>query len=351
MVTKTQYYFVDIIKFLMCLCIIALHCGIHTVFDPDTQYWLEKGLFRLAVPFFFMTSGFLLGEKISKAENDTEKIKECFVKYSKRLLLLLMVFEPISILINIIKYVCTGEGILMICMRAVRSIVFYPRGALWFIQACIVAVWIVYFFYKCNSNRWIFPLSVILYSFALICNSYFFIAENSALGNCLSLFLKVTVSARNGVFVGFPYIYWGISVHRIYDHKIFKLCRSTIAWLALGLFYFLYLLELNIMKNFTLNDDGSLFIVLPFFTFLLLVLCLQFKIDTENRKIILLRNLSTGMYVLHSPVRDVIQYGTKIVFGYNINLVFLFILTTLICFSLCMMSYKSKNIFIKNLLK
>ncbi len=346
---RKQYYVVDIVKLGMCIFIIALHCEVHTMFNENVSYWNEKALFRLAVPFFFMTSGFFLGEKINHEDN-IGNIKNYFIKYSKRLLQLLLIFEPISILLNIGIYNYQGKNWSEILLRTVRDIIFYPRGALWFVQACIIGVWIIYIFLKYHLEKFIFPISGMLYLFALLCNSYFFIIENTAFGNFIELYLKITASTRNGIFVGFPYLYAGILVSNLNQKNTLSEKRGGLA-ICMIFGYIFYLLELYLLRDKTMKDDGSLFIALPVFTLFFLLFCLQYSTYKVNDKCLLFRNLSTGMYLLHSPIRSLFEYGTKIIFKENLNKILLFFLTLFFAFLICVISYKSKNRFIKNLLK
>lgn len=88
---KTQYYVVDIVKFAMCLLIVAGHSVLFEHWDSKYQYWVEKGLLRVAVPFFFITSGFLLGSKAVDFNNiaidNNNQLKKFFIRYSRGYLL------------------------------------------------------------------------------------------------------------------------------------------------------------------------------------------------------------------------------------------------------------------------
>ncbi len=68
---KSQYWLLDIIKFICCLFIVALHSGILKCLNEETAYFIEKLIFRIGVPFFFTTSGFLLGKKVIKTDDKT----------------------------------------------------------------------------------------------------------------------------------------------------------------------------------------------------------------------------------------------------------------------------------------
>ena len=60
---KKNYNFIDILKFLFMLCVIAIHCHIELIFGRAGWYILHC-IFRLAVPFFFIASGFFFAAKL-----------------------------------------------------------------------------------------------------------------------------------------------------------------------------------------------------------------------------------------------------------------------------------------------
>ena len=344
-----QYNAVDIVKFVLCLFVVALHCNVGDFFDVNMRFWIEKGLFRLAVPFFFITSGFLLGKKIQH-ETDIKKIKQVFIKYTKRLLQILLIFEPISILLDVMKSLYDGVDRAQILKGTLKEIVFYPGGALWFVQACIVAVWVIYLFLRFNLKKLIVPSAVVLYLFALICNSYSFTVEGTGLEPIVNTYLKFAISARNGVFVGFPFIYLGISVVKLEDCSGFFKSRTKLAICAIGS-YILYLAELYVLQYRAFRDDRSQFITLPLFMIFLLLFCLSFKTYGNTAKYLIYRNLSTGIYLLHAPVVNVLKYTAVLVLHVELNVLLHFVCSVAIAASICLITYRSKNKFIRNLLK
>jgi peptidoglycan/LPS O-acetylase OafA/YrhL len=314
------------------------------MFDENIGYWIEKAIFRIAVPFYFISSGFLLGEKISAAKSLTD-LKNFFIHYSKRLFVLLLVFEPISIFLNVILDIHNGNSFFKVIILQLRNIIFYPKGALWFIQACIVAVWIIYFFIKHNKKHLILPLSCILYLFAMICNSYYFLIENTVLKRIVDIYLYITSSARNGLFIGVLFLYLGIIISDINKNK--KLHTSVICT-STFILYCLYLFELYMLQGNTMKDDGSLFVILPLFCASLCLLCVRFTSSSTNTKIF--RNLSTGVYLIHAPL-GFFKYVSILLFKFNPKGIIHFLFISLASVCICLISYKSKNSKISNLLR
>lgn len=57
---KKQMYLIDIFKFFFCLCVIAIHTSLLKNCSDEVFFWTNQCVLRLAVPFFFIVSGFML---------------------------------------------------------------------------------------------------------------------------------------------------------------------------------------------------------------------------------------------------------------------------------------------------
>jgi len=332
---KYQYYVIDILKYIFCIGIVALHTGFLKCLG-QYSYWIEKGLIRIGVPFFFMASGFMLERKTLGEGIETKQI---YLGWSKRLFLLLGVFEVINIILYSVYYKLIGNGIIKIFLQNIRSIIFYPRGALWYLQACLVGVWVIYFFQKKGKQSWIIPVGILLYSFALICNSYNFLIYDSTIGKMVDFLLFIISSARNGLFYGFLFIYLGMMAFRIRCWLDNKRYGNYFFFALLVFTYFIFYLEIIFLYDKELRDDGSLFIFLPLFTILLLIFAAHFT--STSKRFVLLRNLSTGIYLIHYPILMCCRIMIRICHVY-IGYGFIFITVIISAHIICLVAY-AKN--------
>ena len=110
MKARKQYPAIDIAKFIFCLCIVAIHTGLTLCIPDPVGYVINKAICRVAVPFFFITSGFLFQKNLPVADNNKELLLHCIRKYCNRLLKILIFFEPINILLVLIQKMKTGGG-------------------------------------------------------------------------------------------------------------------------------------------------------------------------------------------------------------------------------------------------
>ena len=162
--TKRQFYVIDILKLFFCVCIILLHSELWKLVPGELNYWVKHGIFRLGVPFFFITSGFMFGKKYHACREDARELKKVCKAYTLRLLKPLIVLEVIGFTLDSIYYFLQGRSFLWIMARSVRSVIFYPIGTQWFLQACIVGVWMIYFFASKKLDKWILPVGIVLYA-------------------------------------------------------------------------------------------------------------------------------------------------------------------------------------------
>lgn len=165
-----KYTSIDIFKFIFSVCVIGLHTNL------TNNFYIIKLIFRLAVPFFFISSGFFYYSKIKgKSMQEIKIIKN---KYIKRLLYPLLFWSIITCFLYFIIDVIKGKSVIMSLLCFIRSLLFYPE-VLWYVLALIIAIEIITDVILKGKNKLIFIFLLIIgYLFALINNNYNFIIKN-----------------------------------------------------------------------------------------------------------------------------------------------------------------------------
>lgn len=216
---------IDIVKLACCLFIIAIHTKLAKCLPDDTSYYVEKIFFRLAVPFFFVVSGYFLGKKLSST-NVFDTKKTIIFKYCQRLLLPLVVFGVINIVEHDWQLFVEGKSLVHILAVDIRSILFYPFGALWFVQACIIGALMLLPFLRYKKLKLAFFLGFLLYVCALLCNNYYFIVEGTPVQSIVDKYLYICHSPRNGLFVGFFLLTTGVLLPSLVHRSSFCVIAS-----------------------------------------------------------------------------------------------------------------------------
>lgn len=340
-ISKKSYAAVDVFKFFFAICIVALHTKALDLFPHTLNYMITKVVFRVAVPYFFVASGFFLGKKL--IDMPKEEYWHILRAYCLRLLKPLIFFEIVSLIYYGLNYLYMGKGLVYTLMILARSIVFYPYGALWYVQASIVGALFLYPFLKKDKLEFALVIGVILYGFALISNNYSFLITGTPLQKVVDIYLKYCISARNGLFTGFIFVSIGVFCSKIYK-KVYQ--RKIITKFFLLVFFLVYVVEILLIYCFNKNplDDGALFISHLIFVPALFIVTIQLDLLISSKTAVLLRNLSTGIYFLHRPILYISSYFISVSW---VN----FLVVLCACVLICLFTYKTRLKGLYSLLK
>ena len=338
---ETKYELIDIMKFICAIFVIIIHSGIVKYESGTTQWYTINILLRIAVPFFFVASGFLFGKKYL---DNKGKLKENSIKQIKRLIIpyifWIIIIIPFMIYANeLYKYNW------IICLLKLFRLIIFNGYHLWFILALIVAICMEYIFLKKNKIKLAVFLSIILYCIALLGNSYYFLIEDTFIQPFIDIIIKIFTMVRNGIFVGFPLFTIGICI-AFYEKKLYKISNKKI-YLFLLILIITQTLEATFIRGKNYKEDHSLFISIIFIAALLLIICIKNKnIRFKKVNTVLLRNLSTGIYYMHFPV---IKYISLLI--PSIGCVEIILITIVITIIIDMILLKINNKYINLIIK
>jgi len=181
-------------------------------------------LFNIGVPYFFVSSGYFFSGKFFRAPNNLKGKIGVASEYARKLLPLFIFWETFSALRHIPVMFINHEPIRDVVLWIIKAYFIYPNGAMWFVLACMVSVLIVAFLY--SKKTILFIWCILGYSFALLCNTYSFVADTIGLSDFIQGYLNIFVSARNGFLVGLVFISLGIYFSR--SKKIAKLSNKKV---------------------------------------------------------------------------------------------------------------------------
>ena len=159
-----QLKFVDITKFVMAFLVVAIHaralCG--EVFSWDvTNYIL-----CLAVPFFFVTSGYLMGRKLETAADQQMRystVRDNSRKFGVLYLKWILIYLPIAV----IEFFISGTPHAQFVSEYAKSVVFLGESCyswpLWYIFSMAVSTAVIALFYKKRWHwSWLIAIGVVL---------------------------------------------------------------------------------------------------------------------------------------------------------------------------------------------
>ena len=205
-----EYKVLDIMKFVMAIVVVAIHTRPELSFSSPVVVGLFEAVYTIAVPFFFMASGFLLFRKISLPLNAEGELR--IKSYLKKICKLYLIWTVIYLPLTVYGFYQDGLPLLKSIAIFFRNILLigenYMSWPLWYLLALIVAVGIIYALLKLKlSKNWIVVLGILM---AMIGVALDYCKDNSYFLSVTDLYFSLFQKTRNGFFVGFLYVSLGM---------------------------------------------------------------------------------------------------------------------------------------------
>lgn len=205
---KTQYYGLDLLKFLMALLVAARH--VIQIYYPAESRWrlvIGNWLSNLAVPVFFVIAGFLLFKKLTNT--DWTIIRRYVCRILKLYILWCIIYWPI----DIYNWHQSGEPVLKTILFYFQSFLFSSTiTQLWYLPALATACLIVWAGYKAGLKIWmLLLLTSLLFIFGCSCNNQYFLEHSPRkIQEFIHWYAPIFLTTRNGLFYGSLYVTLGL---------------------------------------------------------------------------------------------------------------------------------------------
>lgn len=314
--SANRYPGIDAVKFLMAIVVISIHTLPSGYFTAPAAKFLYDYLCASAVPFFFVSSGFLIAQKADRYTDPardplTDAVGSSLKKFLKMYLLWMLIYAPLAVL-----YMLRADrGLLWCIFYYLRGFLLmgehYNSWPLWYLLSMNYGLFFLYLLCrkKVSLNR------IVLCSMAaFLCSSavsYVF-DHAGALPEPLSRIagLLSSLFSPNRIVTGFLYVSLGILAYRRRFSN-----RMGFVFLLLHMVALLPLPEPVTIPFKMLSGLG------------LLILASNWKLN-HAAIFPILRTLSVVMYFLHMYVWT-FYYG--IVYGEKTYGTDSFLVTTLVC--------------------
>lgn len=307
-ISNFNYNCIDLTKFILSILIITIHVSPfgnnNSAIAQSLNYVIKNGVARIAVPIFFVISGFLLYKKIDKNSFSWKEPLRYITKIFKLYFIWSLIYLPLNIDISLHNDTTFMHDLLSY-IRNFLLVGSYSQ--LWYLNATIFAVLMVsYFLYRRVSIKHILCISLGFYLIGLLAQSWYGIiaplsSAAPSLWNLLLLLEKIIITTRNGLFEGMLFIsiglYFAVSNSK---HNIKK------AAFFLGISVILFISEILLLEKLMWIREYDMFLSLipiAYWSFALIS-----NIHLENHFIYKkLRILSTLIFCTHTLVKFIVQ--------------------------------------------
>lgn len=288
----------DVVKFFMAFLVVEIHTR------PFGTSSLVQGIDCIAVPFFFIASAFLCFWGLDTVQFSDGENGVCFRvrKTIKKLLILYVTWTVIYIPVSLFGYALNGLGPTAILVSFVRGTLFVGENMyswpLWYLLASVVAFFLVFILLR-GGVRPVCILGVAaafaLLGFAMSC-VHEWSAAPALLSRVLDLYFKVFANVRNGLFEGLFYVALGMCLGMKWDKAVGVAPMASAAMTAFGA-----------LGCVIVSPDAHLPFCASYALGVFLLSIHRYGEGSGGHA--LLRNVSTGIYLMHMIFVVLFIYG------------------------------------------
>ncbi len=294
MTTKYFYPAINRFKLLAAFLVIAIHTSPLTSISPEADYILARVLARIAVPFFFMVTGYFV---LPKALADNPHVWSYLKRIGLIYLVSMVLYFPVGIYAGHFK----EAGIVSIIKMIFLNGTFYH---LWYLPALMLGFGLMVLLLRALPVPAVGVICGLLYLVGLFGDSYFgFIPEGSFVSTIYTGLFHIFEYTRNGLFYTPIFLLLG---YLMVEHRpSFALSLGVLGGLS-GLF----LGEGILLKLLEVQRHDSMYLfLLPVMYFLFSALL---EDSTEELPQLMPKELPLFIYLLHPLFIILVRGGAKI---------------------------------------
>lgn len=337
----------DLAKFIASILVVMIHISPFRPVQNENifsqlNFFLQNGICRVAVPLFFVFSGFFLYRKTPLDNFSFEPTKKYFLHILKMYILWTLIYSPLMM----ISISNNPNGLLFGFVMYVKNIFLVGSYShLWYLPALLFAVLLISFLLQKNwYPRKILIMASVFYVFGLLGDAYYGLISPlfnvRYIGKLLSLYFILFSRTRNGLFFAFLFV----SIGMILSNTSFLISRKKSLILFIGSIIMLYT-EIILLKTFNIPKDYNVLLsTIPaaFYCFMFLK-----SLNLKDSKIYkLLRTLSSLIFYGHLWIYFIVS---KTIGNTPVDFIITLVLTIISALFIIKLSDNKKFLWLKKL--
>ena len=299
-----EYPGIDLFRIVAVVLVVMNHTYPLEDISGSADFVLTRIIARIAVPFFFMVSGFFILPSVSGKNKNYKPIFKSVKKLIRLYSIAILIYSPIYIYSG---YISGNKGILECIKDLLFNGTFYH---LWYLPAAIIGILLVSALLKKLSMLQVFIITILLYIIGLFGDSYYGVAQQipivKGLYNYIFMFFDYT---RNGIFFAALFLTLGAMISR----QKLKVNKEIMMYGFIGSLL-LMVIEGLLLNKFQVQRHSSMYILLLPVMYFLFQWILLWKTKNYKR----FRNISMIIYIIHPLMIILVRAGAKILNLQNI---------------------------------
>lgn len=288
---------IDILRLVAAFMVVAIHTYPLSFVSDNLDYLFTRILFRVAVPFFLMVTGYFVLAK---------KDKKVLIEYTKKILVLYVISMVIYLPINIYNGYFHNINLFSLIKDICLTGTFYH---LWYFPATIMGLWVSFFLINKLSLKKSLIITSILYLIGIFGDNYYNLISSVPFINSIYKEIFICFDYPRNFFLAPIFLCMGCYLKNNkskLNHKNVLVIIFTITMLIEGL----------ISLKFNLYRHNSMYFSLIPLMYILFSLIIENKNTNKD-----IRSISTYIYIVHPFIIVITHFASKFLPFINNSLV------------------------------
>lgn len=280
-----EYGGIDYFRMIAALLVVAIHTSPLASINETADFILVRIIARVAVPFFFMTTGYFL---FSDSGDRKVRLKSFLKKTGLIYAVAIMIYIPLNIYMGYF----TKEFLIYEIIKDV--LIDGTMYHLWYLPAVMLGVVLVWMLMSKLSLRRVFFISCILYMIGLFGDSYYGLtSRTTVMREVYHAIFMISDYTRNGIFYAPIFLIMGAMIAK--NKKQLKLKINLLGLFACTI---LLVVEGLLLRTFQIMRHDSMYVMLIPIMYFLFHSILQWKQVSRSK----FRPVSMIIFLIHPMV-------------------------------------------------
>jgi surface polysaccharide O-acyltransferase-like enzyme len=327
----TYYGMIDILRLVFAIMVVSIHTMAFQSINENLRIATSMGISRLAVPFFFLVSGYFLYNRIKLEIEPKSTLKRLLILYISWVLIEIITLFPM-VLSNL-----GAPSIILI----ERLLFIGITGSLWYISSLIMAIVIVSPLLKRDKIFPLFVIGLILYLFGMTGDTYYGLFEKTMVNPLVKWYTSVFMLPQIGITESILFVSLGALINK---YKLNEKIKN--AGLLSIISIILLLVETFVLNKTGIAKDANMYLSAIIAAPLVLIWAINSKKNISTKISKVCREYSLGIYCSHQIIMILIAMFVPILFS-NTVVRFIFTLSISVAIVSLLRKTKLKRILLK----
>ncbi len=325
------YGMVDVLRLVFAIGVMMIHTMAFQSINEDLRIATSMGICRIAVPFFFVVSGYFLYNRIQTENEPKSTLKRLLILYTSWVLIEIITLFPVVL-----------SGLSAPPIIIVERLLFIGiTGSLWYISSLIIAIFIITPLLKRDKIFLLLLIGFILYLFGTTGDTYFGLFEKTMINPLIKGYTLIFFLPQVGITESILFVALGAALNK---YKLNEKIKNAGVLSILSIF--LLLIETFVLNKTGIAKDANMYLSAIIAAPLIFVWAINYSKNISTKFSKSCREYSLGIYCSHQIIMIWIAMFVPMLFA---NTMIRFICT--LCISALLITILRKTRLKKILLK